>query len=329
MLNMNQNQLNEYSAVIIDEDIIFKSIIPNQCEISVKALRKLSKKVSDSQISQKIKRLLELVKTESCIELDGFELDKDFSDDMPKEKDNAFDIPSFCEAKKFYVCKASKDNKLEDDMIYFLKSAELFKNVKYIMVSATADEKICRDYFGKRMVDFYQCKMASYEGTLHQYPQKSMSRSSMANNPGIVSKLMARFGIDEDKVITFMKENIGELHFGNTEGSNTLEGEDILVIGTPYHADFIYKLAAFTMGLDFDEDEEMESLLVTNNGYRFWFTTYQNEDLRAVQFWMIESEFEQAVGRARLLRNPCKVDLFSNFPLRQAEMVEDFNFDAE
>ena len=139
---------------------------------------------------------------------------------------------------------------------------------------------------------------------------------------------MERFGVgkDEDKVITFMKENIGSLHFGNTEGSNTLEGENILVIGTPYHADFIYKLAAFTMGLDFDEDAEMERQLVTHNGYRFWFTTYKDENLRAVQFWMIESELEQAVGRARLLRNPCEVNLFSNFPLSQAEMIEDFDY---
>ena len=302
---------------------------PNQCEISVKALRKLSKKVSDSQISQKMKRLSELVETESCIELDGFEPDKDRSEDMPKEKNAAFDVPSFCMAEKFYVCKASKDNKLENDMIYFLKPAVFFDDVKYIMVSATAEERICYDYFGDLMVDFYQCKRAAYLGTLHQYPQRSMSRTSMANNPGIVSKLMERFGMDSDKVITFKKENIGNLHFGNTEGSNTLEGENILVIGTPYHADFIYKLAAFTMGMDFDDDEEMKSQSVIHNGYQFPFTTYKNKDLRAVQFWMIESELEQAVGRARLLRNPCEVNLFSNFPLRQADMVEEFDFDAE
>ena len=35
---------------------------------------------------------------------------------------------------------------------------------------------------------------------------------------------------------------------------------------------------------------------------------------------MIESELEQAVGRARLLRNGNTVNLFSNFPLRQAVM---------
>ena len=80
------------------------------------------------------------------------------------------------------------------------------------------------------------------------------------------------------------------------------------------------------MGLDFDEDEEPELQTVTHNGYRFRFTTYKNENLRAIQFWMIESELEQAVGRARLLRNPCEVHLFSNFPLNQAEMVEDFDY---
>ena len=135
--------------------------------------------------------------------------------------------------------------------------------------------------------------------------------------------------MDEGRVITFLREKIGNLHFGNTEGSNTLEGQDILVVGTPYHADFLYKLAAFTMGLDFDEDEEVEPQVVTHNGYRFRFTTFHNEDLRHLQFWMIESELEQAVGRARLLRNPCKVHLFSNFPLSQAKMVDGFDYSKE
>lgn len=140
---------------------------------------------------------------------------------------------------------------------------------------------------------------------------------------------MEKFHLDEGKVITFMKENIGSLHFGNTEGSNTLEGEDILVVGTPYHTEFLYKLAAFSMGIDFNEDEKMTSQDIIYNGYAFKFTTFQNEDLRAVHFWMLESELEQAVGRARLLRNECTVHLFSNFPLSQSEMVEDFEIDKD
>ena len=161
---------------------------------------------------------------------------------------------------------------------------------------------------------------------MNQYPQKSMSRSSLARNPGIIQKLMTRLDMDSGHVITFMKENVGMLHFGNTEGSNALEGEDILVVGTPYHAEFIYKLAAWSMGLEFDEDEKMTPQEVMHNGYRFRFTTFKDEGLRAIHLWMIESELEQAVGRARLLRNKCIAYVFSNFPLNQAKMIHNFDY---
>lgn len=56
--------------------------------------------------------------------------------------------------------------------------------------------------------------------------------------------------------------------------------------------------------------------------------TYEDEFLRDIQFYMIESELEQAVGRARLLRCDCTVNLFSDFPLRQAELM-DAKYDRE
>lgn len=322
LLNMDEKRLKEFDATIIDEDIIFKSIIPNQGEVPVAKLEKLLEKTNDSRLSQKIKSLLRRAKDKSRIELDSFEWD-DKDDEL-----YSFDLPSFCRAEQFYVRRSDKEPKLEEDTVVFLKPVS-FKDVKYIMVSATVDERICRTYFGWDRVDFYECKRAKYMGPLHQYPGKSMSRSSIASDSGIVRRLMKRFDMDEERVITFMQENIGTLHFGNTDGSNILEGKDILVVGTPYHADFLYKLAAFTMGLDFDEDEEVGPQVVTHNGYRFRFTTFQNEDLQHLQFWMIESELEQAAGRARLLRNPCNVHLFSNFPLRQAKMVDGFDYSKE
>lgn len=325
LLNMDEERLREYGAVIIDEDIIFKSVISNQGEITVRKLKKLSRKIIDRRLSAKIKKLLKAVKTQTCIELDGFEWD-DENDDSSKPM--TFDIPAFCMANHFYLRKKSKEENLKEDTIAFLKPVT-FKNVKYIMVSATVSEEICYQYFGEDNVNFYVCKRAEYKGSLYQYPQKSMSRSCLKNNQGIVRRLIEKFHLDEDNVITFMKENIGNLHFGNTEGSNSLEGKDILVIGTPYHAEFLYKLAAFSMGIDFDEDEKMTLQDVIYNGYAFKFTTFENEELRAVHFWMLESELEQAVGRARLLRNDCNVYLFSNFPLSQSKMVEDFEYDKD
>lgn len=321
LLSMDKVRLSEFDSIIIDEDIIFKSIISNQGEITVPGLKRLKKETTDPRLSEKIKRLLKAAETRSNISAEGFAWD---DEDMDK-KPMLFDVPSFCLAERFYLRRCEKEENLLRDTFTFLKPAD-FPGEKYIMVSATADEEICGWYFGEDNMDFYECKKAEYMGELKQYCEKSMSRSCLKNNEGMVGKLMKRFGISADGTITFMKENIGALHFGNTEGSNMLEGKDILVVGTPYHAEFLYKLAAISMGIEFDEEEKMTLQTIDHNGYRFQFTTFQSEKLRKIHLWMIESELEQAVGRARLLRNACTVYLFSNFPLSQAKMVEGFDY---
>lgn len=324
LMSMDKNRLDMFDAIIIDEDIIFKSVLSNQEEITASKLEKLEKKTTDPLLSQKIRKLLTASKTQSCIEIEGFEWDSGYRN----KSIVSFDVPAFCLAERFYVRKADKEKNLRGDTFVFLKPAD-FPGNKYIMVSATADESICCQYFGEGNVDFYECKKAANEGQLKQYFGKSMSRSCLAEHDSMVENLMNQFEMDSDRVITFKNQEIGQLHFGNTEGSNMLEGQDILVVGTPYHAEFLYKLVAFSMGMEFDEDEKMTSQTVVHNGYKFRFTTFENENLRAVHLWMIESELEQAVGRARLLRNTCTVYLFSNFPLSQAEMIQGFDYDKK
>lgn len=51
--------------------------------------------------------------------------------------------------------------------------------------------------------------------------------------------------------------------------------------------------------------------------------TYGDEQMRNLQLFFIETELEQAIGRARLLRCSCKVYLFSNYPCAQAEIIQD------
>ena len=113
----------------------------------------------------------------------------------------------------------------------------------------------------------------------------------------------------------------GELHFGNCAGCDTLKGKNIDVIGTPHQPEWIYKLFAYSLGYDVD-DSLKPNTVVVHNGFRFRFMTYADATLRAIQFYMIESELEQAVGRARLLRCDCTVNLFSDFPLKQATLKE-------
>lgn len=330
MLTMDEKRLNEFDTIIVDEDIIFKSIITNQGEITISALKKLRQDTSDPSLRKKITELLAQAKVKSCIELDSFEYDIEDDAGVDDGKKSApLDIPSFCATSRFYVRKVEKERNLKADTVSFLKPSPL-KNRKHIVVSATADEDIYRQFFGPdRDVVFRECKQAQYMGKMLQYPDKSMSRSSIDNDRGIVRRLMKHFNLDESHVITFMKEDIGFLHFGNTEGSNALEGQDILVAGTPYHADFLYKLIAFTLGYDFDENEEMTPQIVNRNGYRVWINTYQNENLRKVHLWMMDSELDQATGRARLLRHDCTVHLFSRYPMKQAEIIKGFDYGKE
>ncbi len=327
MLTMDEERLSEFDNIIVDEDIIFKSIITNQGEITVSDLKKLKENTTDPRLRRKIKELLAQAKVKSCIELDSFEYEMEEDTGVSDDKKSApLDISSFCAASRFYVRKAENERNLKADTVSFLKPS-ILQNMKHIIVSATADEDICRQFFGPdRDVVFHECKQARYTGKLLQYPDKSMSRSSIDNNKGIVRRLMNHFNLDESHVITFMKEDIGFLHFGNTEGSNVLKGQDILVVGTPYHTNFLYKLIAFTLGYDFDEDEEMTPQIIYRNGYRVRINTYQNEDLRKVHLWMMDSELDQAAGRARLLRHDCTVHLFSRYPMKQAEVVKGFDY---
>lgn len=321
LLSMDDERLDKFDCIIVDEDIIFKSVISNQGEITVSDLKKLGEKISDERVHDKITDILDCAEIQSCVLSKGFKWDS--TENIPKKLE--IDIPAFCSAEYFYYRSAKEDPSISEDVVSFIKPVSLSKR-KHIIVSATADENIYGSFFGADRVRFYECKRAQYKGQLRQYYKKSMSRSCIENNPDIVDELQQKLDIDDEHVITFKKQDIGSLHFGNTEGSNSLEGEDILVIGTPYHADFLYKLVAFSLDIDFDEDEKAEMQLIEHNGYRTEFTTFKNKELREIQFWMLESELEQAVGRARLLRKDCTVHLFSNFPLSQAIMMGDFKY---
>ena len=149
-----------------------------------------------------------------------------------------------------------------------------------------------------------------------------MGRSSIRKDPSIIKRIKQWTGFDYTiSFKEFHKYYEGELHFGNCAGCDTLKGKNIDVIGTPHQPEWIYKLFAYSLGYDVDDGLKPNTVVV-HNGFRFRFMTYADETLRAIQFYMIESELEQAVGRARLLRCDCTVNLFSDFPLKQAAIEE-------
>jgi hypothetical protein len=234
------------------------------------------------------------------------------------------DIPSFCKAEKFYFKKTSDENNLLEsnhtkDSIIFFKPLKLKLHTKYIMLSATLDEKICNHYFGANRIEFYDCMKVKYTGKLYQNTEHTMSRADIAKKPQIFDSI-CKLAKNKNR-ITFKKfSKKKDLYFGKTTGIDSLKGEDLYVIGTPHQPEFLYKLFAHTIGLIFDKNEGMNYRLVKDGGFAFNFMTYnESSPLRTIQFWMIRSELEQAIGRARLLHFDCMVNVFSNFPVQQAE----------
>ena len=309
----------KYDTVIIDEDIIFNTIIRNKTDIDIPTLKMLKKKIApESAIQKKINQVLKHSKTSELFTLSEIDYDLECDDDKPM----GVDIPSFCSATHFCFRKASdREDNIQGDCVSFLNPVKFKKDTKYIMLSATVDKTVCEYYFGKDNMKFQECKKAKYKGTLDQYCDKSMSRGYIDRYPGIIKLIEKHF--DSDYIICFQKYGLGDLYFGNAAGCDELKGKNIAVIGTPHQPEWIYKLFAYSIKLDFDKDAKVKpNNIVTHNGYKFRFTTYDDEVLRAVQFYMIESNLEQAVGRARLLRYNCTVNLFSNFPLCQANLKE-------
>ncbi|MDR1891927.1 MAG: hypothetical protein LBQ48_02795 [Oscillospiraceae bacterium] len=305
----------KYDLVIVDEDIIFSTIIPNKTDISIHDLKKLLKKiVAGSPPAAKIRKILKCIKTAEFFTLKKISYDK-ACDDIS----TAIDISSFCSATHFCFRKASdRESGLTEDCVSFTNPVTWANNTKYIMVSATVDETTCKYYFKDNM-KFYDCKKARHEGTLNQYYDRSMSRADIYKDPAVIDRIKDWSGFEA--TITFKKYQRGNLYFGNSAGCDNLKGKNLDVIGTPHQPEWIYKLFAYSLGLDFDLKERLKpGTMVEHNGWRFRFTAFDNEELRAIQFYMIESELEQAVGRARLLRCNCTVNLFSNFPLRQADL---------
>lgn len=113
------------------------------------------------------------------------------------------------------------------------------------------------------------------------------------------------------------------LHFGNTTGINSLSGCDLGIVGTPYKVEEAYKLIACYLGADVNKRQDSRPgwRRVVYKNTSFLLTTYHDPVLREIQLYSLESELEQCIGRARLLRKNCTVYVFSAFPCEQAEII--------
>ena len=192
--------LNKYDLIIVDEDIIYSTVIPNREVISISDLKKLKKKlVPNDPLAAKIQDILNQRKKADFFTMDEVEYDKSYGDIKME-----VNIPALCSAKHFCYREASEhEEELTEDCVSFIVPIEFPKNKKYIMLSATADRNICEYYFGEDNVKFYDCKEAAITGTLNQYGDRSMSREFMKKRPNIIEKIKKWTGVKN--TISFKK----------------------------------------------------------------------------------------------------------------------------
>lgn len=260
-----------------------------------------------------------------------------------KDKVYEFDIMAFLNAKAFWKYNPKKEimendkelrgkgeiNSLPNanDEIYFLEVKELPK-YDIVLFSATADEDLYKSLLWGFEIEVLDVGEVKYLGQIQQYPSSSCSRYDLKTHNGKFESIREKYPhIADEEVITFKTFNTTQdsLNFGNTEGKNEMEGKDILIIGTPHYNEAVYKLYAYVIDnyANNYSNEQIKYQEIEYNNCKFWFNTYSNPFLKRIQMWLINSELEQAVGRARLLRNKCIVYLYSNFPVKQANFVYD------
>lgn len=220
-------------------------------------------------------------------------------------------------------------NEKHIEYIHFINKRTLPLDKKIIMLSATIDENIAKKVFGTN-INFYDVGEVEQEGEILQVTSKSFSRQTINHDydgmKNIAEELIRQYN-PGSYVITYkgIFDDISDpdWNFFNTAGRDELSGENISVIGTPHINPLRYLLFSSALGYKVRIDDSILSYQPVSRGnYRFYFQTYSNNDfLRDIQFYMIESELMQTIGRARTLKNKCKVLVLSNYPIPGAEFI--------
>lgn len=204
-----------------------------------------------------------------------------------------------------------------EDSIHYIVKKDLPESTKNIILSATIPIEFYKKLYPNIEFESINIRNVEQVGKVVQYTRRSCSRSGLERYGQTVSK-----EVGDKTVITFQrlkglfKNPTQDIHFGNCSGYDYLSGKNLTVVGTPHRNNIEYFLLAKLMGVEFDYfNSPFRYQKIEYNGFKFMFSTFDNEDLRRIQLPLIESDLIQAVGRARTLRNECIAEVYSGLPL--------------
>lgn len=303
LLHMPQNVL-ESHEIIIDEDILRTVLRTETIEIP-KVKNIISSGIFPDAINS---HLTGICMKRGCHVMDGLEI---FSDEnqLEKLKGGNANVYGLLKSQYIHITKGK---------ITFLIEEKL-PDCKLIILSATISHELYSMIYPNRAIDYYECPRAEYRGKVVQYTDSSYSRYAL--NEDYNKKKLLKELCKHNEVITFKsieQEFHTRYHFGNVEGMNHLQGKNLAVVGLPNLDETVYCLYGMRAGTKIQKAAMYPQRIVYRNK-SFYLNTYKNQVLQMIQTWLISSQLEQAVGRARLLREDCTVTVFAGFPVEQAE----------
>lgn len=312
--DINSSQLTTHKRLLNSDDILHRTIIFDEdplntlVEIQKTKITELSKLYCMHQPMEEVINYLNTLE-DGDHELPSFKL---IISNLIKDCYDIRDINS--NVFDFFNCKHFL---LDDGTIHYIIKKELPMDKKNIIMSATLSPNIYQKLYPNIQFDVLNIRNVTQKGRIIQYTGRSCSRTSLKRYGSEISEQ-----VGDKKVITFQKyrhlfKNADEqAYFGNCSGYDHLNGQDIVVVGTPHRSMTQYFLLGKLMGVDFDsKNSPMKYQKVQYNGFEFMFYCFDNEELRNIQLSLIESDLIQAIGRARTLRNDNVVEVYSNLPL--------------
>lgn len=207
---------------------------------------------------------------------------------------------------------------------------------KTIILSATISEYKCRKLWNDRL-NFHNCplvdhgKLSNGNHKLIQISDKAFSRTQGMKTQSNIDMINAYAEIHNATIITFASKKPlfpradTKCHYGNTSGYDHLKGHNVIALGTWNLPSDVYLVTAAVLGVTIPPNEyQQQNLEVEVNQHLQTLYTYENLDLREIQFSYMETEMAQALGRARALREECTTLLVSNYPMLG---YEQYSFD--
>lgn len=333
MLNLSNSNIQTY---IIDEDIVLSSLVQT-IEIKLSTLddlinlaNKVNAKTTNVQLTTIKESVIEAIKKPGRVcKIPNFIIKDSEINEMLKVSNNSIDI-NLKDLLKTRILTANTNRE-----VLGMSIGEL-PNKKCIVLSATANETVYRNLLTNREVEFIDLDNVETRGKLILH-YKSFSRTDLRKNFEKAIKQIKNEAPGIDNVITFAKykesfkkEGFNPIaHFGACSGLDAYKGQDLIVVGTPHVDERMYFLLATAIKDNIDIEQEIQYCNVRRNGFEFSFSTYNNGSgigtdnlLQEIQFYLIESELIQAIGRARILRTDATVHLFSNYAVQGSELYK-------